>query len=251
MGRKAFQPELEEIAKRISVQCVNVFKRYLSYLKPDTGAVAVTPDRELHEWKVAQEGFRDKNGLAYQSDRGRLALISKPQQEQDVIALYHELVGLGVIRGLEFLATSQSDRYESLYFLNYPGDETIKFNKTKNSLGVGSGLTLPYHSEPRVLEYKYDLDAAIRDFSAEVKYPKDIDLIVCWSATKQYKERYYLSSLLVGDEGATRLTFGATHQAFPAGSSQPEFEICVLEDLISFLQSPDEEEARQRAKYND
>jgi hypothetical protein len=251
MGRKAFQPELEDIARRISVQCVNIFKRYLIYLKPDSGAVAVTPDRELHEWKKTQEAYRDKHALSFKSEKGQVALISAPQQEQDVIPLFHELVGLAVIRGLEFLATSQSDRYDSLYFLNYPNEDRIKFAKGSNPLGVRSGLTLPYHSEPRVLEYKYDLDALIRDFSSEIKYPKHIALVVCWRATKQYKERYFLNSLLMADEGATRLTFGATHQAFPAGSNQPEFEVLILEDLLKYLQSPTEEEARQRLKYND
>jgi hypothetical protein len=251
MGRKVFQPELEDLAKRISVQCVNIFKRYLNYLKPDSGAVTVTPDRELHEWKKYQETYREKSGLAFKTDRGSVALISEPQQEQDVIALFHELIGLGAIRGLQFLATSQSDRYDSLYFLNYPDDQNIKFDRQRNSLGVGTGLNLPYHSEPRVLEYKFDLDALIRDFSTEVKYPKHIDLVVCWRASKQFKERYFLNSLLVADEGATRLTFGATHQAFPAGSNQPEFEVLILEDLLGFLQNPDQEQARQRLKYAD
>lgn len=250
MGRKAFQPELEEIAKRISVQCVNIFKRYLPYLKPDSGAVSLTPDRELHEWKKAQEEYRDKNPISFKAETGKIALISAPQQEQDVIALFHELVGLSVVRGLEFLATSQSDRYDSLFYWNYPDDAKIRFAKEGNPLGVGSGISLPYHSEPKVLEYKYDLDALIRDFSTETKYPKHIDLVVCWQATKQYKERYFLNSLLIGDEGATRHTFGATHQAFPAGSNQLEFEVVILEDLLRYLQSPAEEESRQRLKYD-
>jgi hypothetical protein len=251
MGRKAFQPELEDLGKRISVQCVNIFKRYLMYLKPDSGAITVTPDRELHEWKKSQEDYREKRALSFKIERGAVALISEPQQEQDVVALFHELIGLGAIRGLQFLATSQSDRYDSLYFLNYPDEQSIKFDKLRNPLGVGSGLNLPYHSEPRVLEYKFDLDALIRDFSAEIKYPKHIDCAVCWKATKQFKERYFLNSLLVGDEGATRLTFGATHQAFPAGSNQPEFEVLILEDLLGFLQNPEQEQARQRLKYSD
>jgi hypothetical protein len=251
MGRKAFQPELEDTAKRISVQCVNIFKRYLTYLKPDSGAVSLTPDRELHEWKKAQEVYRDKSPISFKNEKGKIAILSAPQQEQDVVALFHELVGLGVIRGLEFLATSQSDRYDSLFFWNYPNEDRIKFSKEQNPLGVGSNVTLPYHSEPKVLEYKYDLDALIRDFSSEIKYPKHIDLAVCWQATKQYKERYFLNSLLIGDEGTTRLTYGATHQAFPAGSNQPEFEVLILEDLLRYLQNPDEEEPRQRLKYND
>ena len=53
-------------------------------------------------------------------------------------------------------------------------------------------MGFPFHSEPRVLEYKYDLDALVREFDSEVKFPKHIDLVVCWKAEKQFKERYYL-----------------------------------------------------------
>ena len=251
MGRKVFQPELKQLADILAVRCVTIFKRYLELLKPDTGATVVTPDKELHEWKKAQEHYRDKHALSFKTPSGRVTLLSKPQQEQDVIALYHQLIGLGVVRGISFFATSQSDRYDSLYQLDYEKEDGFRYLKETNPLGVTSALGFPRSSEPRVLEYKYDFDALIRDFSTEIKYSKHVNLVVCWRAGKQYKERYYLNSLLIGDEGTGREVFGATHQAFPTGGGQPEFEICVLEDLISYLVSPLDEEVRQKDKYND
>ncbi|MEI6641037.1 MAG: hypothetical protein WCL10_03310 [Novosphingobium sp.] len=251
MGRKAFQPELEELAKRLAVQCVNIFKRYLQNLKPDSGAVAITPDKELHEWKRAQEQYRDRKSLSFKAANGNITLLSEPQQEQDVIALFHQLIGLNLIRGIKFFSTSQSERYDSLYLLDYDPDEDIRYSKTNNPLGIGPDSTLPYPSEPRVLEYKYDLDALTRDFANDVKYPKHINFVVFWKATKQFKEKYYLNSLLVGDEGASRLTFGATHLAFADGNQQPDFEVCILEDLLGYLMDPMEEEHRQRQKYKD
>jgi hypothetical protein len=56
----------------------------------------------------------------------------------------------------------------------------------------------------------------------------------------------------VGDEGSSRQIFGATHQAFSAGSSeQPAFELLILEDLMSWLQDAPGEEARQKLRYKD
>lgn len=252
MGRKVFQPELTDLAETIAVRCVTIFKRYLQHLKPDTGAVAVAPDKELHEWKKRQEEYRDKNSIVLKSESGYLSMLSKPQQEQDVIALFHELVGLSVIKGYQFFATSQNERYDSLYQLSYNDEDHFRFSKENRPLGVDNGLVFPFQSEPRVLEYKYDLDALIRDFSSETKYPKHVNLVVCWSAEKQWREKYFLNSLLVGDEGGARLAFGATHQAFPdSGGSQPDFEVVILEDLLNFLINPVEEQARQRSKYKD
>lgn len=251
MGRKVFQPELKQLAEILAVRCVTIFKRYLSHLKPDTGAQVVAPDKQLYDWKKDQENYRDQNALSFKTESGRVTLLSKPQQEQDVIALFHQLIGLNLIRGIEFFSTSQSDRYDSLYQLHY-NDESFQFNKSRNPLGVNGTYGFPHQSEPRVLEYKFDLDALVRDFSSEIKYSKHVNFVVCWRAEKQFREKYYLSSLLIGDEGSSRQVYGATHQAFPdGGGQQPDFEVCILEDLLGYLQDPEAEEARQKVKYEE
>jgi hypothetical protein len=63
---------------------------------------------------------------------------------------------------------------------------------------------------------------------------------------------YYLNSLLLGDEGSSRHVFGATHKAFPDGAGhQPDFEVCILEDLIGYPEDPGAELTRQKTKYSD
>jgi hypothetical protein len=250
MGRKVFQPELQSLATKLAVRSVNTLKKYRQHLKPDTGSTRVAPDKELHEYKKAQEQYRDENPLVLVANDRPSSITAVPQQEQDVIALFHELIGSSFLRGYRFFATSQSDRYDSLYCLDYKEGDGLIFNKDTNKLGVGSDFHPPYSSQPKVLEYKYDFDALVRDIEKELKFAKHIDLVVCWSAEKQFKERYYLNSLLIGDEGADRENFGATHQAFPTGSNQPDFELIILEDLVGFLKDPDTELARQKQKYD-
>ena len=106
-------------------------------------------------------------------------------------------------------------------------------------------------TEPKVLEYKYSFQSLVDDFDKEEKFAKQINLVVCWEAGSLYREKFYLSSLLIGDGGSSRQIFGATHQAFLVGSQQPAFEGLVLEDLIRWLQDPADEEARQRRVYRD
>lgn len=250
MGRKVFQPELQQLATNLAVRCVNTLKKYRQHLKPDTGSTRVAPDKELHEYKKAQEQYRDENPLVLKVHERAASLTAIPQQEQDVIALFHQLIGAQFLPGYKFFATSQSDRYDSLYFLDYAIDDRVQYERESNPLGVGSEFHPQYLSHPKVLEYKYDFDALVRDIEKEIKYAKHIDFVVCWSAEKQFRERYYLNSLLLGDEGAGRENFGATHQAFPTGSNQPDFEILILEDLIGYLRDPDTELARQRQKYD-
>lgn len=250
MGRKVFQPELKALADLLSVRAVTIFKKHLSHLRPDTGSVVLAPSRELHEWKRQQEEVRDKRPLALKTATGELALISEPQQEQDVVALFHELLGLGIIRGLKIFATSSHTMYDSLFYFDYP-DTSFRFDKENNFLGVSTELTFPISSEPKVLEYKFDLDSLVADFERDLKFPQHVNFVVCWDAGGEFKDRIFLNPLLVGDEGSARTIFGATHQAFMVGSSEVRFEVLVLKDLLSYLTSPHEEEARQKMFYRE
>jgi hypothetical protein len=221
-------------------------------LKSDTGAQIITPDKELHDWKRAQENHRDRNPLAFVYDGKSIALVSRPQQEQDVVALFHELIGGGILRGYRFFGTSQSDRYDSLFFMEYSKDINPLFEKAKQRLGVSRAFKLPYATEPKVLEYKYTFDSLVEDFDKEEKFSKQIDVVVCWSAGTRYKARFFLQPLLIGDEGSNRQIFGTTHQAFATGvQKEPAFEVLVLEDLLSWLRDPNTEEAHQKRAYRD
>jgi hypothetical protein len=107
-------------------------------------------------------------------------------------------------------------------------------------------------SEPKVLEYKYSFESLVDDFEREEKFAKQINLVVCWTTGTRYKERFFLRSLLVGDEGSERALYGSTHQAFAVGApTQPAFEVIVVEELLNWLQNPTDEEAHQRRKYKE
>lgn len=119
MGRKTFQPELTELAQDLSVRVVNTLRKYLQHLKPDSGASIITPDRELYDWKAHQETHRKRSPLSFAYKGRAVSMVSQPQQEQDVVALFHQLIGIGALRGFKFFATSQSDRYDSLFYMDY------------------------------------------------------------------------------------------------------------------------------------
>jgi hypothetical protein len=251
MGRKVFQPELKALADLLAIRAVTIFKRYLQHLRPDTGSVSMPPSKQLHEWRKRQEEFRDQHGLSLSFDGRPLALLSEPQQEQDVVALFHELIGLGQLKGIGIFATSQNETYDSLFALDYPESAGYKFDKTTNPLGVSGELNFPFASEPRVLEYKYDFDSLVADIENDVKFSQHINFVVCWTASGMYKGRFYLNSLLVDEEGSARTIFGSTHQAYSEGSNELRFEVLILEDLLNYLQDPAAEQARQKLVYRD
>ncbi len=165
--------------------------------------------------------------------------------------MFHELIGAKVLRGFRFFGTCRNDRYDLLCFWNI-GNEDVLFQASKQRLSINRAFTLPYSTEPKVLEYKYSFDSLVDDFDKEEKFAKQIDFVVCWSTGSGYKSKFYLQPLLVGDEGSSRQIFGATHQVFATGSQgSPAFEVLILEDLLNWLQDAAGEEARQKQAYRD
>jgi hypothetical protein len=251
LGRKTFQPELRELAEILAVSATNCFVQYQTRLKPDTGAIKeLTPDKQLHVWKRSQEDWRDQNPLLSEAIAPHIAYMSIPREEQDVVALYHELIGAGVIRGIKFYGSTSNDRYDALIEINYTSLEDHLFEKDKNPLGARSDITLPHESEPKVLEYKYDFDALLRDLDSGIKFAEHISLVVCWQASGYFSRKIFLKPFLLEELSNNRIFFGSTHSAYFIGqSSKPVFEVVILEDLYNFLLNPEEERARQKVKY--
>lgn len=183
LGRKTFQPELTSLAETLAGKAVRAFLRYRSYLEKDTGAEDFPVTSSLFQWKVDNLRYMEEHPLVRRLGGMELCILSEPQQEQDVVALFHELLGAKIIRGLGILATSQNDRYNSLILADYRALETQNpadfAYKSTNPLGV-SERQLGQKSEPMVLEYKYEFGALVRDFRAEEKFSNEIDLVVCW-----------------------------------------------------------------------
>ncbi len=102
-----------------------------------------------------------------------------------------------------------------------------------------------------ILEYKYDFDALLRDFDKGIKFHEHIDLVICWNTSGNYTKQFVLKSLLPDEEGNSRTIFGSTHRAFMPGMfAHAVFEVIILEDLLNYINNPDEEVFLQVAKYN-
>jgi hypothetical protein len=247
LGRKTFQPELTDLAERLSTRAVAAFLKYRAYLERDTGATDGNLGSDLWDWKVQQVERSKKNPLNLVIDNRKIPIVSEPQQEQDVVALFHEMLVGRVIRGIDILCTNSHERYDSLFYADYRNPD-MEYGD-KNPLGVSSGL-IGKTSAPSVLEYKYDLMSLIEDIEKEEKRASDIDLAVCWDVDREELGSYILKPLLIYDEGATRNYFGATHKVFVETESEVKFEVIILKHLVGFLQNPEDEKARQVARFS-
>ena len=121
LGRKGFQPELEDLAKKISTAVVKSFLTWKKLLKKETGAPPdILEEKDVYEWIKEQERHENEKPLVIERKDVFLpiqepSITSEPLYEQDVIALFNQLLAGGVIRGVKLLATSQHQKYDGVY----------------------------------------------------------------------------------------------------------------------------------------
>ena len=256
LGRKGFQPELKEAAEYLSVMIVNRLKKWRSLLKSDTGAKPdITKEIELHEWIKQQEEHESLYPLEltnknFFAPTYEISITSVPQSEQDVIVLFNQLIAGGVIRGLKLLATSQVKQYDGVYkFVIKKPLENHEYDKHSNPLGVEELHFKKEHtSPPKVLEYKYNIDALIHEFETEYKSEKDIHLAIAWELGDEWRKKYEATSLLDLENLHQRDFHGLTHIL---DSGTTKFHVIALRELLEYLNDVDGVQKYHQEKYSE
>lgn len=255
LGRKGFQPELKELAESIAIAIVNKFKKFRNNLKMDTGSrPSIASSDDVYDWITKQVTYEASHPLKINNPHffapiNEISITSLPQSEQDVIVLFNQLLAGGVIRGLKLLATDQKKQYDGVfkYFIKEPLDNH-RFDKLKNPLGVAElENKSEYTSRPLILEYKYNLDALIREFENDEKSESEINLVIVWETGDMWKRNYEVVSLLNLENLHHREFHGLTH-VFHSGHNK--FQAIILSELLDYLNDFNKSQGQQIEKYS-
>ncbi|WP_374550278.1 hypothetical protein [Sphingobium yanoikuyae] len=260
LGRKGFHRELTDFAKNVARYITeNHLVKLRSYLKANTG---VAPDliRELKigDWKKEMLAHEATDPLVLNSEHffkptERVSITSAPTREQDVIALFNQLIAGGVIRGITVMSTNERFTYDGLFKVSFdlPSD-LYSYDALSNPLGVPSEVASQLQgkiTDPRVLEYKFSLDGLVEDFENQDKNINDVDLCVMWETGDLYRERYGITSLLIPENADQRQYHGVTHILNDLETGARHCELIVLKELIQSLNDPEGTADVQRDKY--
>lgn len=260
MGRKGFQKEVVEIALSIGRKIIeDLIPKYKRYLRVVTG---VAPDlqrqKKVTDWKTQITEHEQKKPILLKNKNffmpvNSISVTSEPTREQDVIALFNQLIAGGVIRGIKIMSTNEFFTYDGMfraYYVEPP--EFNLYDSENNPLGVDSNYVDAHSgfvSNAMILEYKFSLDGLIENIQDGSKNSNDIDLVVVWETGVDYLGNYSITSLLNPDNLSERQYHGVTHIMTNETTGQKEMDLVVLKELIDYLNNPVVELENQINKY--
>ncbi len=260
LGRKGFHRELTDFAKTVTRAITeNHLSKVRHLLKANTGvAPDLVREMQIGDWKRDMLAHEAALPLNLTSEHffipiERVSITSVPTREQDVIALFHQLIAGGVIRGISVMSTNERFTYDGLFKVSFDLDvQLYAYHQDENPLGVPLETANALHgkvTDPRVLEYKYSLDGLVEDFDNQDKNIKDIDLCIVWETGDLYRERYGITSLLIPENADQRQYHGVTHVLSDLETGAKHCDLIVLSELVDSLNEPNATADLQRQKY--
>ena len=106
-----------------------------------------------------------------------LAIKKVPRDENDVIALFFELLGRGYIEGYQSFGLSQMDRYDGRFILRRSGDETDPVIPADDR-------------QLSAVEFKVTASSLIQDLERGAKDPRELKLVIAWGEGASNSDRF-------------------------------------------------------------
>ena len=230
LGRKDFPPEVLEIVTLTEDGFANELTRLSGpFLRPTPKQRTRADTYESPEKKADR---RLGNAMTPQQlpGFGRIPLASTPEEEQDVVALFNELIGMGVLAHFRPTYFSGVDDYD--------GWVEIDPDATASQLEeVLPGLPeLPARDRAGILEFKLNASDILEDVVNDVKDWTELELIVCWSIGIDGRDHGGDQIQFAATEAADeRLYAGVTHLATLQSKGDVSVPVMELKTLLSKL----------------
>lgn len=128
-------------------------------------------EKEYETYKDPSNSFRDIG----------IPLKLPPEEEQDVVCLFHELLGSGRLRGYFPFRASTKRTYDALMYMSKEVDVELPAEISWRDL--------------KIVEFKVKLSEIIKEFMKEEKFLREIDLIVVWEDDYEMDKEYSVSFL--------------------------------------------------------
>lgn len=225
MGRKFVGGRVAQMLTKVALMIFNKHVNAVPRLTTKT-----SDELAGLEMDSALEEIRNDAAKTAELGFDRIPYLKVPVEEQGVIAIFHELLGAGLLKGYRTQRNSSYEGYDS--YIRYKPDPSVISATLKKSLKLKEGTSYNIFTE-----FKFEAGRTLLlDFEVR-KRPADFKLLVCWTLDEAaFKE----NQIEIERVELTETIFhGATHKAvFPNSygfGAQNTLHIIVLKDLIDIL----------------
>lgn len=237
IGRKGFSEEVEDLGQSLAKELIEgELQKWNGFLRSERGERR--SEAALDDWKF--ESRKHENEFPLPSwPKVSLSITSVPEREQDVIALFHELLGARALLGYNVLSTSQHAKYDSLMRVQLHKEDVEKamFRRGACEWGVVTHRAemLAEDGIVELIEYKMSLLSLINDFRLGSKSFSHLRLVIAWSAGPDFDkhvEDFALNKLEFPRDIELRYYPGQTHE-LRSGRESGVLPVILLEDLFA------------------
>jgi hypothetical protein len=234
-GRKTFESIIVEIGQRISRYLTErYFVQYRRLLVPSK---IPHGESESEQAMSLEESKTDSQSRASLGIAG-IGIVKVPSSEQDVVALFHALLGKGYLKGYEiFSVYGSTAKYDCWFEYNLKKTNDIFFPNDplglpEESFGKKGIVRFPLS----VLEFKPLLSELVVDFESDFKSFEEILVVVAWDKGEDVafagSSDYSLES--VDSSSKEKQFYGETHTLGTTAIGK-KIHVILLKEVISSL----------------
>ena len=151
---------------------------------------------------------------------GILELAAKkvPRDENDVIALFFELLGREYLTGYQSFGLSQMDPYDGRFILRRSGDKTDP--------GIPAD-----DRQLSAIEFKVTASSLIRDLEREAKNPLELKLVIAWDEGSSNSDQFGFADIEHSTYYPNRIYPGVTRY-LQNTKSGAQIQVLLLKSIV-------------------
>lgn len=232
-GRKVVPGRTQEVLKRACKTIWDEMRTWKTSFVGHEGEDTVDQFAETQKLQTRIDKVQGFPNLAL----GKVPFVKEPQNEQATIALFHEILGRGLLKGYQTLDINTAATYDAVVRYSLPASEVgaQALQLWRQKLNRQTAQSVEFF--PLNVEYKYEAADIIEDLEEKTKYLEQIQLLVCWTCDDQRFDKAGVATYSVERDaelfnGASkRLEFGAAY------STQRSVYVVELNQLVKRLES--------------
>jgi len=211
IGRKSLERRVTNLGSLIADAYQQDFVNNQDALRPNPRARR--EDEEATLEKLLDRAINSGVNLSVPSMP--LGLGKIPREEQDVVALFFNLLGNGAIKGYTFFSTLISQQYDGVGYFDLEKVERNIYHPVNNPIGIPDENFArngrKTSSRRNFIEFKLSTDGLIRDIKRADKQLRDIKWLVCWEKGNLHtSEGISIDEILEDHQRGHREYYGVT-----------------------------------------